>query len=533
MHVRSVVYGIAVCVALCAGTARAETRSLDGLVVANANGEEITRGELVARLMEYRSEDALDKLINRTLLLQEAKKQNLTVADEEVSKKLTELQSRFKNEADYREFLQRSRLQESQLRDEIRHTLLIQKVALKAAPITDGDLEQYDVRMALAPDKATAEKWIKELDGGGEFRKIVAERCEDPALRQAGGRLRPFLRIEMLDIAQGVEDQKLKPGQYTKTPVQLGNKSWVILKLENRIPVANASGAEQDRLRAAVTAYRVDQWINGTRTKAAVQKKPLGEPVVAIVNGEAVKRGQLVTRLLEYYGQEALDQMVNRALLLQAAKQQGVSMTEQEADKELEKVRSGFKQAEEFQAFLTRNNLTEKQLRDELRYTELMRKVALKESPITDDDLLRYDVRMLVAPSKSAAEAWVKELDKGTDFGKMAAERTADPTGRESAGRMKPFLKVELLEIWRAVVDQKLKPGGYTKTPILLTDNSWALVKLEGVLPVSAASKTERERLTQIVTRYRMDQWLTQSRARAKIAHPVPLATVIRDGADG
>ena len=79
-------------------------------------------------------------------------------------------------------------------------------------------------------------------------------------------------------------------------------------------------------------------------------------------------------------------------------------------------------QAETRRTFLTRSNLTEKQFRDELRYQLLMEKVALKESPVTDEDLIQYEVRMMVAPDNKEA----------------AGEGGADPSGGGPTGEAKP-----------------------------------------------------------------------------------------------
>jgi hypothetical protein len=504
----------------------AQNRSLDDLVLASVNGEQITRRQLVARLVEYRGEDSLDRMINRAILFQEAKRLGLAVTDAEVEAKLAELQRKFKSDTDYRTFLERSRLTEKQLGEEFRNTVLLQKVALKEEPLKDSELEQYDVSILMAPDRPTAEKWIKDLEKA-DFYQLASSRNTDPALKRAGGRLKPFLSIEMLDVTKAINEQKLKPKTYTRTPVQLG-KEWGIIRLERVIPVAEA-GLERDRLTAAMISYRVDQWVTRARSKAKVEKKPLSEAVVAVVNGEPLARKQLVARLLEFHGQEALEQMVNRTLLLQSAKAAGVAVTDAEAEKKFQEIRSKYKEPEAFQAFLVRSNLTEKHLRDEARYTALMEKVALKESPITEADLQRYEVRLIVAPDLIAAENWVKELNDGADFAAMALERSADPAGRQSAGSIRPFLKIEMLDLWRAIDSQKLKPGTYTKQPVLLTDNSWILLKLENILPVGNASEAEKQRLRDTVARYRVEQWLSQARANAKFGYPTAVSAVIQE----
>ena len=70
----------------------------------------------------------------------------------------------------------------------------------------------------------------------------------------------------------------------------------------------------------------------------------------------------------------------------------------------------------------------------------------------------------------------------------------------------------------------------FTRIPVLLTDNSWVLIKVENVIPVSGATKEEREALVHQVTHYRVEQWLSQARQRAKITYPTELTNVIKEG---
>jgi len=274
MRLRSLAGALALGAALALAGTRgvpAQSRSFDDLVVAVVNGEEITRRQLVARLIEYQGEDALQKMVNRTMVLQAARRLQVSVGDEETTRKLQEIRKQFKTDEEYQTVLGRSGISEKQHRDEVRFTLLLQKVALKEQPITDEDLVQYEVRMITGPDRATLEKVVKELDGGADFRKLASERSPDPNLRAAAGRLRLFLKIEMLDVWRALNDQQVKPGGYTRMPVLLTTSNWAILKLENRVPVSAASAAERDRLQALVTRYRMDQWLLQARTAASVQ----------------------------------------------------------------------------------------------------------------------------------------------------------------------------------------------------------------------------------------------------------------------
>src|SRR5688500_6187122 len=101
MHARSLIYGLTVSLALApvvSRSASAQARTIDDLVVASVNGEEVTRRQVVARLIDYRGEDTLEKMISRAILRQEAKRLGLSVTDDEVNTNLQELQARFKSE---------------------------------------------------------------------------------------------------------------------------------------------------------------------------------------------------------------------------------------------------------------------------------------------------------------------------------------------------------------------------------------------------------------------------------------------------
>lgn len=513
-----------------AGSAGAQT-PVDDLALAIVYGEKITRRQLVDRVVDYFGELTRERMINRRLIELAAAKAKISVTPEEVEQRYAAIRSQFRSEADLKAFLERNHLTEERYRDEIADTMLLRKVALAASPVSDDELQQYHVRLLTASEEATIEKWLKQLKAGVPFLKLVKEESTDPALKQVDGRMKPFLKIEMYDLGQAIVDQKLKPGQYTRKPIKLGSGGWALLLLEGITVVSQASMVERERLTQFVARYHIDQWLEQQKKAAKIELKPLTESVIAVVNGSPVQRSELERRLLAAYGEESLELMINRLLLLRAAAGSKVTVTDAEAAQKMAEVRARFGSAEEYQAFLTGSNLGEAQLRDEVRYNTLMERVALAENPIVPEDLMRYDIRLLVAPTREAAARWASELDAGADFGRMASERSVDPNGKLSAGRMKPFLRTEALELWRIIDSQKLQPGEFSKTPVLLSDGTWVLLKLENKLTADGLAPDERKKLTAAVADYRTGQWLRQTLQRAEeggqIKRPVPVSAVL------
>src|SRR5690242_15367516 len=122
MRVRSAVVGMALGAVLAGipvaaplpglpgGAALAQSPSLDDVVLANVNGEEITRKRLVQRLLDYQGDETLDRLISRTVVSQAAKKANVSVTDAELDKRMVQIRAQFKNEQDYQKFLKSNNL---------------------------------------------------------------------------------------------------------------------------------------------------------------------------------------------------------------------------------------------------------------------------------------------------------------------------------------------------------------------------------------------------------------------------------------
>jgi foldase protein PrsA len=508
------------------GPAVAQGSDPDKIVLATVNGESITRQQLVARLLEYRRDETLERLIGRKLVFDAAKKANLQVSEGDLQARLTQIRARFKSEEAFKEFLRQSGLTEDQHRQELAATMLAERVATRDHLITEDELKLYDVRMIVAADRAAADKLAAELTPAN-FNNIASQRNEDGALRTAAGRMKPFVKIELPEVVEALEKQGLKPEGVTKAPIKLGNGKWVLLKLDRLIPAATVSASERERIQTLVTRFYMGQWMEKAQAAAKIERNSADPKVVATVNGEPVTRAQLIAQLIEFQGEEELDRMINRTLLLQAARKVNVTVTDDEAERKMAEIRKQFPTQEHLQAFLTRNSLTERRMRDETRYGMLMERVALKETPITDEDLLRYDVRVLSAPDKKTAEEWVKELDNGADFVKMVTERSEDPDGRQSGGRVRPFLKIELLDVWRVIQEQSLRPGGYSRKPALLTDNSWVILKLENLLPAAQAPPQVKERLRASVTAYRVNQWLGQTVNAAKQGGQISRPTAI------
>jgi foldase protein PrsA len=258
-----------------AGAPATQGAPADGPVMATVNGEAITQDELVQRLLRYHGKSALDAMINRSVVTQEAKRQGVSVTDAEVGQRVGLIKNQLGGAEGYNRWLTQSGLAEAQHREQVRATLLTEKIVQKTDPIKDPELEQALVRIIILPNEADAKGVAKILNGGGDFIQLARERSTHRQTAEQGGLLPPLSRAEFPDLWKAI--QGMRPGQ-TTDPVKLGN-DWALLKLERRRPATEQSEAERERNRTRLMSMKLDRWLNAARAKAKINyPTPLPTP---------------------------------------------------------------------------------------------------------------------------------------------------------------------------------------------------------------------------------------------------------------
>jgi peptidyl-prolyl cis-trans isomerase C len=119
-------------------------------------------------------------------------------------------------------------------------------------------------------EEALANEIIAELDAGGDFAKIAAEKSQDPGSGQSGGDLGWFKQGMMV---KPFEDAAfaLEPGEYTKTPVKTDFGWHVILVEEKRQETPPAFEAEGPRIEQELIRETFDQEIGALRAAAKIE----------------------------------------------------------------------------------------------------------------------------------------------------------------------------------------------------------------------------------------------------------------------
>ncbi|WP_457680876.1 peptidylprolyl isomerase [Thermovibrio sp.] len=201
-------------------------------IAAVVNGEPILYSDVVKFAKENGIPNlivARDKLIEKEILITQAKKLGITVSDKEVNEALKELMERsgFKSKKEFEEALKKEGLTLQDVKRSLREQLLIAKLIAREVKskvkVSPQEVERLcqkvegkpvrEVYYIYAKSRERAEKALELLNQGVPFEKVARELSQDRITAQRGGyigKVSKGMLIKPLDQAVW----SLKPGSY-------------------------------------------------------------------------------------------------------------------------------------------------------------------------------------------------------------------------------------------------------------------------------------------------------------------------------
>lgn len=145
-------------------------------IAATVNGSPISRFALTRNLEKQAGKKTLDSMITKTLIMQEAKKRNITVSKEQIDQAMKNLEENFQKQG---QNLDQLLSLQGMTREELREQIKIQKIVEKAvgseAAITDKDVNDY-----LEKNKSLLSKDTKIE----EIKPVVKQQLEQQKLQE-------------------------------------------------------------------------------------------------------------------------------------------------------------------------------------------------------------------------------------------------------------------------------------------------------------------------------------------------------------
>lgn len=172
--------------------------------------DDISQSEEASKiLIDYRK-TVLDSLVKQNVLMKKAEELKLIPSEEDLNKQIDErlktIKDMYSDEAKYQEQLELEDLTEEQLKEEIKKSIITEKVQediIKDIKVTDEDIQKYydenkekaytkkagaDMYHILVSDENTAKDIKAKLDGGASFADLAKEYGTD-GTKDNGGAL--------------------------------------------------------------------------------------------------------------------------------------------------------------------------------------------------------------------------------------------------------------------------------------------------------------------------------------------------------
>ncbi|MDP3013773.1 MAG: peptidyl-prolyl cis-trans isomerase [Candidatus Subteraquimicrobiales bacterium] len=233
-----------------------------------------------------------------------------------------------------------------------------------------------------------------------------------------------------------------------------------------------------------------------------------GRKIAAVVNGESIYLSQLERRL-ERYGKEwkgenektrrksILEDIINKKLILQEARRQGITVSQAEVDACLENVKKTFPSHKAFEQALDKMGVTEEEFGEEAEENLMVNKMidrVSKNIKVTGEEIESYyqknkeqyqkpekvKLRWIVLSSQEQVQDVLVRLEGGADFSQLAGQYSIDEDTRDRGGELGERSKVELSpEI--AEIAFKLNPREHSQ--VVRTQMGYVIVQVDERIP--------------------------------------------------
>lgn len=249
--------------------------------VASVNGTYISKKTLETLEKEisersqgqkFPQEQLLEELIQRELLIQQAKDKKLDNSPE-VVERLTTIKNSLLSQAALQDYLKNNPVSDEELKSE--YDLQMSKMN-----------EEYKARHILVKTEDEAKKLIAELEKGADFATLAKKHSQDQA---PGGDLGWFTADRMVpEFSQAVV--LLENGKFTKTPVKSQFGYHVILREDSKKLTPPPLESIKEQFRPYLQRQKAQKFIEGLRSSAKVEillSKPAEASAAAPATAEA------------------------------------------------------------------------------------------------------------------------------------------------------------------------------------------------------------------------------------------------------
>ncbi len=257
--------------------------------------------------------------------------------------------------------------------------------------------------------------------------------------------------------------------------------------------------------------------------------------VVAKINGDVITKEEFYQEMLNNGGKQLLDRMIDQKLILQAAEEKGVTVTEEQIRERMNEMKEQLGGEASFQMYLAQFGITEERLKQDVRNQLLIEGVLGPEIKISEEELKAYfeenkDIlgepeqvraRHILVETEQQAKEIRNKLERGESFEELAKQYSTDEASKANGGDLGYFKRGDMVAEFEEVAFS-LKPGE-TSQPVK-SQFGYHIIRVEDHKqpePANYEEKKEeiRAQILQQKISEKMEPWLNELRNQANVTN--------------
>jgi len=456
--------------------------------LAVVNGQPITRQQVASECMKRFGEDVLQSIVNKQLVLNECRRQGLTITEKDVNDEIVSRAKKFGMSDDrYIKLIctKRNISVDRFKNDFIWNELALRRLAASNLQVSPEELNErmefefgpkIQVREIAVDSQQRAEQILAHVTANpDDFGRLAKDHSVDPNSASVRGLLPPIRRNSGLPQFENIAFS-LQPGQISNV-FQIQDK-YIILKCERVFPAVQLTPEQQEEVHqrlieeisneklatAASSLFeQLQQTVKVTNVMNDPQLSKQMPGIAAMVDQTKITKRFLAEECIARFGRQLLETEIHRMLLIQALQQSGMQVTENDVSQEITRAATAFGYLKEdgsvdidqWLNLVTRNDekKIEFYVEDEVWPSVALKKLVQDNVKVTPEDLAkgfeanfgpRVEVLAIVCNDhRHALKVWQMATANPDQeyFGKLANQYSNDPASKANFGQVPPIQK--------------------------------------------------------------------------------------------
>lgn len=227
-----------------------------------------------------------------------------------------------------------------------------------------------------------------------------------------------------------------------------------------------------------------------------------GDKAVARVNNETISKDELYEFLVRENGQTALNTLIANKIIDLEAKSQNIEVTDEDVQKEIDKISEQYGGQETFEQFLEMYGTSLDDIKENIKVNAKIEKLLGPDVKIEEDEMKAYfeenkesfgekeqvKASHILVDSEDKAKEVKEKLQAGEDFADLAKEYSIDTSNNEQGGELGFFARGAMVKEFEDVAFSM--ETGQISDPVK-TEFGYHIIKVEDKKPAKEATYEE------------------------------------------